>query len=143
MLLEPVPNPPNHFRYIPGLAIPLAVTLLGILAKKTAGREDWKRSHFYLGTELTLAALAAAFLNFADLIKPGSKVTPDFQNLVGLNAAAAFMSFILLMLVISLHQDWEPRAAERPKLSFFWLICVSNMIGFGLLAVVVILVPAS
>jgi hypothetical protein len=132
----------SYMRYIPGLGVPLIVTGMGILAKKLAGRDDWKRDHFYLGSELTLAALATGLLNFYDLCKPG-KVQEDFQRLVGLNATAILMCFILLMFVLSLHQDWEPRVKERPKLSFFWLICVSNMIGFGLLAAVVILIPVS
>jgi hypothetical protein len=115
---------------------------MGILAKKLAGRDAWKRDHFYLGSELTLASLATGLLNFYDLCKPG-KVQDGIQRLVGLNASAIIMCFILLMFVLSLHQDWEPRVKERPKLSFFWLVGVSNIIGFGLLAAVVILIPAS
>jgi len=65
------------------------------------------------------------------------------MTLVGLNVGAALITLISLLFVVSLHQDWESKTKERPKLSFFWLILVSNVIGFGLLAAVVILIPVS
>jgi len=138
-----VPIEIKHYRFIPGLGVPIVVTIIGIMAKKLARGKPWERSHFYLGTELTLAAFAAALLNLGDLIKPDAPPLANLPTLVGLNVGAAIITLILLLFVLSLHQDWESKTIERPKTSFFWLILVSNMIGFGLLAAVVILVPVS
>lgn len=133
----------RHYRFIPGIGVPLIVTVIGIFSKKLARGKRWERSHFYSGTELTLAAMAAALLNLGDLIKPDATPPANLMTLVGLNVGAALITLISLLFVVSLHQDWESKTKERPKLSFFWLILVSNVIGFGLLAAVVILIPVS
>jgi Ca2+/Na+ antiporter len=133
----------NSFRYILGIGVPSTVTMIGVLTKKLGRAKPWERSHFYLGAELTLAAFAAALLNIGDLIKPDGRHVDNALMLVGLNVVMAVTILVLLLFVLSLHQDWESKAVERPKLSFFWLIFVSNVIGFGLLAAAVILVPVS
>jgi hypothetical protein len=131
------------YRCAVGFGVPIGVTVLGILAKKLTRNVPWDRSHFYLGTELTLAAFAAALANFGDLFKPVAHPKSIATNIIMVNVGAVFIVTVLLFLVLSLHQDWEPRAISRPKASIFWLIGVSKMIGFCLLATVSIIVPAT
>ena len=133
----------EQYRFIPGLGVPVVVTVLGVFAKRFARSQVWDRSHFYLGTELTLAALAASLVNLGDILRPDVSSPANLKKLVGLDVLWAVITFILLFFVISLHQQWEPKTTLRPNASFFWLNLISNVIGFGLLAAVVILIPVS
>jgi hypothetical protein len=55
-------------RYVIALVIPIAVLFCGAIARKLVRGTTWKRKDFYLGVELTLAALSSGLLYFFELV---------------------------------------------------------------------------
>ena len=129
-----------HYRYISGIGVPILLSLLGIFGKKLVRGKGWKRSDFYLGVEFTLAALSAALVNIFDLLRPNRVRTEGDNTILLANFIVALFSLLMFMFVLSLHQDWESSDATRGK-QLLWLAGISNAIGFGLLLMVIILIP--
>lgn len=129
-------------QYLIALGIPTILILSGAFAKKLVRGSDWQRSDFYLGVELSLAAMASALVYVFDLAKltssppAGSAGVPE-----KLAATATFLAlcFFLLLWVLSTHQDWE-RRSQNPRGQLIWLGVLANVVGAGLLAAFVLLV---
>lgn len=132
----------ENLRLIQGLIVPSAAIVLGVLAKKVARKQHWNRAQFYLGAELTLAAFVVSLLSLVDKLRV-EHVDPvtlrEYQNSVLLNVGFVVFAVIILFLVVSLHQEWESNTQKHPKTSFFWLVCVCNMLGFSLLMAIAML----
>lgn len=111
--------------------IPFILMLCGALAKKIVRKTAWRRSDFFLGIELTLAALGAAMIFLYDLKKMDMR-SSEARILVIQKIAetAAFLALALLLflIVLSVHQEWDrnERASWR---QVFWLGFVSNAMG--------------
>ena len=137
----------GQFRYVTGVGVPLVLMLIGVLGKKLSRRSrGWIRNDFYLGGELTLAAISSALLNIFDLLKPGQTTMPNSIALLS-NFLIAFVGFGLFLFVLSMHQDYESNevggANPSRRKQLFVLAGVCNVIGFGLLLAGIILIPRS
>lgn len=128
-----------QYRCVIGLVVPVALAVLGILAKKVSRgvRGGWRRSDFYLGREFSLASVATSITSIVVIV-----LKPDrpFQGKADLAAVAenfgmVFLGFLCFMLIIGMHQDYEDEEhtgdAVSKELKMIGLVC--NIIGFALL----------
>ena len=128
--------------YIIALGIPLILIVCGALAKKLVRGSAWQKSDFFLGVELSLAAMASGLVYIFDLAKLANAPPPNLNHVDNkMVATATFLAFcfFLLLVVLTVHQDWEKRT-QNPTGQFFWLGIVTNLIGAGLLAAFVLYV---
>lgn len=128
--------------YIIALGIPLILIFCGALAKKLVRGTTWQRSDFFLGVELSLAAMASALVYVFDLAKLTCIPPPTPSSLPQkIAATATFLAlcFFLLLWILSTHQDWEKRT-QNPNGQFVWLAIIANLIGAGLLTAFVLFV---
>lgn len=128
--------------YLVAVGIPLLLMLCGALAKKLVRGAGWKKNDFFLGVELSLASLGSAMVYFYDLQKLPVANQPLVANVgdkIGATATFLAISFFLLLLVLSTHQDWESRTTN-PKGQVLMLGVLSNGVGIALFAVFVLLV---
>lgn len=124
--------------YLIALGIPIILILSGAVAKKLVRGSGWQAKDFYLGVEISMAALGAAMIHFFDLQK---------QQLSGaqlgeqVSATATFLAiaFFLLLWVLATHQDWEART-QNIKGQKIWLGGISNLIGILLFGAFVMMV---
>jgi len=140
------------YTWFTGILVPIILVILGVISKKlvrgAATSTGFKRQDFYLGPELTLAAISAALLNIFDILKI-TRTSPVSRIALLPNIIIAFMGFVLFMLVLSFHQDWASNGAiieagkpgKSTKKELFWLLFICNVIGFGLLVAGIILIP--
>jgi hypothetical protein len=115
--------------YMVALGIPIVLIILGALAKKLVRGSDWQRSDFYLGVELSLAAMASALVYVFDLAKLMSSQPANESGLPQrIAATASFLAlcFFFLLWVLSTHQDWE-RRSQNPRGQFVWLGLLANI----------------
>lgn len=124
--------------YLVALGIPILLILSGAVAKKLVRGSGWRLKDFYLGVEISLAALGAALIHIFDLNKQQLNGALLGDQLV---ATASFLaiSFFLLLWVLSTHQDWEARTQNETG-QIIWLGGVSNIIGILLFGSFVMLV---
>jgi len=128
--------------YLIALGIPLILLLCGALAKKLVRGGGWKYSDFFLGVELTLAALGSAMVYFYDLQKLGAVTTSSgisVSNKIAATASFLAITFFLLLWVLSTHQDWVGRTQNR-RGRIVWLGVICNGVGIALFAAFVMLV---
>lgn len=128
-------------RFLVAILIPLALLFCGAIAKKLVRGTSWERKDFFLGVELTLAALSSGLLYFFELVKiteNGISGTPDPQKVVS-TAVFVALCFGLLLWVLSTHQDWE-RQPTTTKGQFSRLVIFSNGVGAGLICAFALLV---
>jgi len=127
--------------YLVALVIPLLLMLCSALAKKLVRGTAWKMGDFFLGVELSLAALGSAMVYFYDLQKLQSAADGGaaVANKIGATASFLAVCVFLLLWVLSNHQDWETRSTN-PKGQFWMLGVVSNLVGIALFAGFVLLV---
>ena len=81
----------------------------------------WRSSDFFLGVELSLAALASALMYIFDLAKftlSGTNEASQLPQKIVATASFLVLSFFLLLWVISTHQDWEQNF--EPSVFFYW-----------------------
>lgn len=118
--------------------------LCGALAKKLVRGSPWQRDDFFLGVELSLAAMASALVYMFDLAKLSSE-SPSSDSLPQkITATATFLAlcFFLLLWIMSAHQDWEERS-QNPRGQIIWLGVVANLVGAGLIATFVLFVKGA
>lgn len=127
--------------YLVALVIPLLLMACSALAKKLVRGTAWQMADFFLGVELALAALGSAMVYFYDLkkVSPDSNSSLELANKITATASFSVICFFLLLLILSNHQDWEPRSTN-PRGQFWMLVVVSNMLGISLLASFILLV---
>lgn len=128
--------------YLVAIGIPLILLLCGALAKKLVRGGGWKRTDFFLGVELALAALGSAMVYFYDLQKIPSGPTAtgaSVSDKIGATASFLAITFFLLLWILSTHQDWEART-QNPTGQIVWLGVISNVVGVAVFAAFVMLV---
>ena len=129
--------------YFIAVGIPFFLLLCGAFAKKLVRGSSWQRKDFYLGVEFTLAAMSSALVYIFDLIKlhatPGIIDTAATMNKIAATATFIASAFFLLLLVLSIHQDWEGRI-DRPHAQLLRLGGLANLVGAGLLAIFILVV---
>jgi hypothetical protein len=114
--------------------------LSSAVAKKLVRGSRWRRNDFFLGVELSLAAMAAGLTNFLELSKAarasGGVLSPEKT---ASTAVFIVLCFLMLLVVLSAHQDWE-RRPQSPVQQLIWLGVVCNLIGGGLMIVFILYV---
>jgi ABC-type Fe3+-siderophore transport system permease subunit len=139
-------------RYLTGLIVPTILLFAGMLAKKLVRGKGWEPNDFYLGVELTLGALTSALLQIFDIIKEyqrlaqvaikaGHQDPPVTQDaLVGVISIAGFVvvTFVLFLLVLTFHQDWEHEPDSGKKRWILGVLC--NILGFALMFAFLLLI---
>jgi hypothetical protein len=128
--------------YLIAVGIPLILIFCGALAKKLVRGSAWQRTDFFLGVELSLAAMASAFVYVFDLAKltvQHTGASTSIPQQIAATASFLALCFFLLLWVLSTHQDWEKRS-QNPRGQFVWLALIANLIGAGLLATFVLFV---
>ena len=130
-------------KYVVAVGIPLILLFSGAAARKLVRGTPWQTEDFFLGVQFTLAAMSSALIHIVDVLRkqagnpvPASVAAPD--RLIGGMTFLA-VTFMLLLVVMSTHQDWNGRI-ESPRLRAFWLGAVANLIGAGLIAAFVLFV---
>jgi hypothetical protein len=121
--------------------------LAGASAKKLVRGSGWKQEDFYLGIELTLAAMSAALVHIFDLARrlaiasevAGQGSTLEITQQLAVTGTFIAVTFLLFLVVLTIHQDWTGET-QRKAAQLVRLGGVSNLIGSGLLATFVVLV---
>lgn len=115
-------------QYAVAFGIPVSLILLSALAEKLTKGQGWKWKYFYLGVDLTLAAMSSALVNLADAQLPGNRALP-----AGASAKSAMFlagSLFLLFIVMGFQQDHG--TTENPtKRQIFMLVFASNLMATG------------
>lgn len=126
--------------YITALVVPVVLIVCSAFAKKLVRGSSWQRSDFFLGIELSLAAMASGLIHFLDLSKMALKGTSSISpEKTTETAVFVVICFFLLLSVLSIHQDWE-RRPQNMSGQLIWLGVLSNLIGAGLMVAFILLV---
>jgi hypothetical protein len=125
--------------YLAAFAIPLSLIAGGALVKKIVRGAGWRRSDFFLGPELVLAALGAAMVYLVDVPDSTAGSYEERWEDVAVTLIFIGISFLLLLFIMSTHQDWEHRTANR-RGQVFWLGLVCNGLAIALFFSFVLLV---
>jgi hypothetical protein len=135
MLIDTTPAEPFIKRYIFFVAFlfPMLIAGAGAMGKILVRSSGVSKKDFFLGQDLTLAAISAGLVNVLDIAKdaqPG--VNQGFRLLfTGGYTGVTFFFFIVVMV---LHQLWEKRDNQIDhKKQVLWLGFVSNGLGLFLL----------
>lgn len=130
-------------QYFVALGIPVLLMLCGSIIKKLVRSSTWEKKDFYFGSELTLTALGAALLNLYDIVKTAKDkpllIKDNLLQLFGVNAGFIMLSLVILLILISLHQDWEARTGNQIG-QFLLLTLTCNALGIGVFAFFVLFV---
>lgn len=126
--------------YLMAIAVPLILIFCNAVAKKLVRGSRWQRADFFMGVELSLAAMASGLTNFFDLTKPAlaSGIAISAQKTAE-TAVFVALCFFFLFLILALHQDWEQRS-QSPIGQIIWLGIIANFISAGLMIFFVIYV---
>lgn len=119
--------------YVTAMVVPIVLIMCSAVAKKLVRGSAWHRTDFFLGVELSLAAMAAGIVNFLDLSKPAIAGTQPIspQQTTG-TAVFLALCFFLLLWILSTHQDWEKRT-QNVRGQIIWLGLISHLVGAGLM----------
>ena len=142
MLSSDVVHENSLISYFIAIGIPLIFLLLGVLAKKLARGSKWKRTDFYLGIESTLAAFSAELIYGFDLYKMSFMPGVSTSALMAKSAVTlvfVIITILLLLVVVSTHQDWLKRNTVR-KSQILMLGIGTNIIGTGVLLAFILFV---
>ena len=97
----------------------LFIGITGFIRKSIARK--YKASFFYLGVDIALGALAASAINGIDpqerlINKSLSAYNPTVRFIFGHGViSAVIFDFVMLIFLMSLHQDYEMRREAVPK----------------------------
>jgi|SRR5665213_1237494 len=114
------------------VAAPAFLILIGAGTKALLARK-WCLRHFFLGIELTVAAIATVLDHFIDLARNPDSPHSGVKDAVGCGLFL-FVAILLLIYVLTIHQAWEDEQ-ERVSGQFWSLVIVANALGAGLLVV--------
>lgn len=111
-----------------GLAISLAIVIIGALVKKNVSKKAFNTTNFFLGIELLLVAYAYSISLFWDIAIGYS------TSKLGLAVFYFIFVMVFLHLVIGFHQDWE-----RNKKNILRRNCMLGLLsnGFGVILLVI------
>jgi hypothetical protein len=135
MFIDTTPPEPFIKRYIilVAFAFPLLIALAGAMGKILVRSNGVSRKDFFLGQDLTLAAISAGLVNVLDIAKDAQPGQNEGFRLLFTGSYAGF-SFFVFIIIMVLHQVWEKRDnADQRNRQAFWLGCVSNGLGLFLL----------
>jgi hypothetical protein len=115
-------------QYGAAFGIPFLLIMLSAFAEKLCKGQGWKWKYFYLGVDLTLAAMSSALVNLADAELPGNRALP-----AGASAKSAiFLAGTLFLLFILMGFQQDHGHAEKPSgRQIFMLVFASNFVASG------------
>lgn len=125
--------------YFLAFGVPIVFLLVGAFTKKLVRATAWQSKDFFLGVESTLAALSSGLINIFDLVKlanPHSQIVAtgstaaDIGSKLAATGGFLAITFFMLFVVLSFHQDWENKPGRGQVLR---LAVFSNFIGFCLM----------
>lgn len=127
------------------IVIPILALFFGGLAKWILARGKLIRDYFLLGIELTLTSLALSFTNMFDWIRVAAttprNVDLDYPPVI-LSGATAFVSMVMLLIVIALMGAYVDKKAGPGRSSIDWgwflLINALGAIPLGITAALLI-----
>jgi hypothetical protein len=126
--------------YTISIIVPIIIILSSAFAKKIVRGSSWVRSDFFLGVELSLSAIAGATTYFIDLSKSISQGGIGvYASSVVANAVFLSICFLLLLVILATHQEWE-RAKQSPGKQVWWLGVFCNFLGACLLMAFILVV---
>ena len=131
-------------RYFIAVGIPFLLIFLGAIARKLIRAKPWIRDDFYLGVDLSIAAISAALIYNFELITAKEAATgcateacravmaSADARLLG-NSGFLVLALILFLGILTLHQD---HGGDTGNLRKQWILLgiVSNAVGAGLVA---------
>lgn len=132
--------------YFQAPAIPLILLLLKPLTKKLvrgpASPLSW--NDYYLGVDFMYGTLSSALVYAGALWRRRQATTVNNPTDDQLMSASAFVfiAFLLLIVVLCLHQEFEPRrrGGRDERSRRLWLGAFGNLLGAGMLVAFVLLV---
>ncbi len=137
-------------RYFIAVGIPFLLILLGAISRKLIRSTAWEREDFFLGVDLSIAAISSGLIYISDLIaaKAASAgcATTACRDLLAtaderLMADAGFLvvALVAFLSLLAIHQD-QARNTGNPRKQMLLLGGVSNAIGVGLFIAFIIIV---
>ena len=115
-------------QYTVAFGIPVLLILLSAFAEKIVKGQGWKWKYFYLGVDLTLAAMSAALVNLADAELPGNRALPTGAS----TKSSMFLAGSLFLLFILMNFQQDHGHVERPTTwQIFTLVFASNLMATG------------
>jgi uncharacterized membrane protein len=110
------------------------------IGQKLIRGNGWIRSDFYRGLDLAMTAFGLGVVHCYDLRKLGATEllsNASFAAKVGAAATFVLIAFCVLLVVLSIHQDWQSRD-DHPRGQLIWLGLIANSVGFALLGSLVL-----
>jgi hypothetical protein len=135
MVIDTAQAEPFIKRYIVLVAFcfPLLIAVAGAMGKILVRGSGISKRDFYLGQDLTLAAISAGLVNVLDIAKDAQPGKNEGFRLL-FTGSYVGLTFFFFIVVMVLHQVWERRDnAEYHKRQVFWLGFASNILGLFLL----------
>lgn len=129
--------------YFVAIGIPIIFVMSGAAGKKLVrGKKGWRRSDFYLGTELSLGSLSASLIQIFDLLKlapsQGASWPPKLPLQIGASAGFTAVCFFAFIWILSTHQDWHDAADNDKNRQIAWLGIGCNLIGSALMFIFIL-----
>jgi hypothetical protein len=124
-------------RHAVAIGSSVLILLIGALGKCLIRRRaTWQE--FYLGFDATLAGFYAGIVYLYDIANDKSLQTSDRLTLLG---SYLLVSFVVFLIVTGFHMKWEELidGSARTK-QIVMLGVMSNIMGFGMLVVFVMLI---
>jgi len=112
-------------KYLLALLVPSAVVICGALAKFIVRRSDFAADDFFLGVELTLAAVATCLTAFVEMTKV------DLEHIKMISAFLT-INFCLLFVIVATHK-YIGHANVRTKTASNYMGYACSGLGFFLL----------
>lgn len=126
--------------YLDAWGIPVLLILCKAIARKLSRGNGWIRSDFYCGLDLSMTAFGSGLVHCYDLRKLGATElfsNASFAAKVGAAASFVLIAFCVLLVVLSIHQDWQSRD-NHPRGQLIWLGLIANSVGVALLGTLVL-----
>lgn len=116
--------------WLHAVGIPLLILFIGAFTKKIIRATPLVRSDFYLGSSASLTALTTGLASVAQFLRADPKK-------VAVCLVVALAGYVITLVI---HQEHEPRP-DRPITGTgqFFLGIVANLVGFGSLAAILLL----
>lgn len=130
--------------YVVALGVPIILLFCGAFGKKIVRGNKWKRHDFFLGVQIMLGAITTSLIRLVDIAgQPVNQAvsidnTP-FRNSITATTVYLALAFVLFLVVVSTHQDWEKKNSD-PNGQIIVLVVTTNLLGILMIAAYIFLV---
>jgi hypothetical protein len=115
-------------QYAVAFGIPVVLIMLSASAEKLCRGQGWKWKYFYLGVDLTLAAMSSALVNLAAAELPGGRSLPARASA---NSAMFLAGTLFLLFVLMGFQQDHGHSDNPTRRQIFMLVFASNLMASG------------